>query len=85
MGNKLLKRDNVEGQIGENWTDLHQVSDCGGDGVVESLLKNGANIESVDKEGLAALCLASKNGNLGVIKQLLGKGAIANIPGVETT
>lgn len=56
-------------------TSLIIASDRGHTEIVKELLKNGANINSKDKEGDTALIRASYNGRIEVVKELLKNGA----------
>lgn len=59
----------------EGWTPLQTASCNGRDSVVESLLKNGANVNQANNYGQTPLYVACEWGHDAVVAQLLQRGA----------
>ena len=60
-------------------TPLLLAAEYGHKEIVDLLIGNGANVNSVDPESCSPLYYASLNGHIGIIKTLIDKGADVNI------
>lgn len=72
---------NVEATVAQNGkTALHFASEKGHIGVVDFLLKNGANVDKLDAVGQSSVYMAAVNNRLSVVQLLIEQGADVDRP-----
>jgi uncharacterized protein len=72
------KSSDVNGTAADGMTALHWAVQHDDVAMVESLIRAGANVQSVNRYGIRPLALAAVNGNAGTLKLLLDAGADPN-------
>lgn len=60
-------------KLGDKSTPLHCAVQCGNVNIVEILLKNFAEVNAQDEEGICPLHLACMSGNINMVKKLLSR------------
>ncbi|KAJ4127978.1 hypothetical protein NW768_008261 [Fusarium equiseti] len=82
----LAYRAKVDIRDSDGWTPLHSAARFSDAATANELREvKGEVIDFQDKGGLTALHIASKQGNVGVVKLLLDRGAIVNAMGADSS